>query len=118
MTDGEAGNLELGPELGLAPGRERWSWALYDFANTIFSMNVATYYFNVWLISDLGSSSTKVTIGNTLSSLMGVFSIPLFGAISDATARRVRWVLGSTLLSCLATAAVGVVGPSVVPRHC
>ena len=23
-----------------APGRERWSWALYDFANTIFSMNV------------------------------------------------------------------------------
>ena len=33
-----------------APRRERASWALYDFANTIFSMNVATLYFSVWLI--------------------------------------------------------------------
>src|SRR6478672_5922086 len=29
-----------------APWRERASWALYDFANTIFSMNVATLYFS------------------------------------------------------------------------
>ena len=35
-----------------APLRERASWALYDFANTIFSMNVATLYFAVWLVSD------------------------------------------------------------------
>ena len=28
-----------------APYRERSSWALYDFSNTIFSMNVATMYF-------------------------------------------------------------------------
>src|SRR5881394_2767382 len=68
----------------LAPARERWSWALYYFANTIFSMNVATYYFNVWLIGDLGSSSTKVTLGNTLSSALVAISIPFFGAISDA----------------------------------
>jgi len=41
-----------------APARERWSWALYDFANTIFSMNIATMYFAVWMIEDLGSSNT------------------------------------------------------------
>ena len=29
-----------------APAIERWSWALYDFSNTIFSMNVATLYFS------------------------------------------------------------------------
>lgn len=113
MTDRTTSDLEP----GLAPGRERWSWALYDFANTMFSMNVATYYFNVWLISDLGSSSTRVTIGNTLSSILVVLSIPIFGAISDATARRVKWVVGFTLLSCVATAAIGVVGHAMVPRY-
>ena len=41
-----------------APARERWSWALYDFANTIWSMNVATLYFSVGLISDLGAANT------------------------------------------------------------
>ena len=46
-----------------APARERWSWALYDFANTIFSMNIATLYFAVWLVSDLGvGKNTPVAI--------------------------------------------------------
>jgi UMF1 family MFS transporter len=112
-SPGRATQLAREPEL--APARERWSWALYDFANTIFSMNVATYYFNVWLISDLGSSSTKVTLGNTLSSLLVVLSIPIFSAISDARRRRVPWVIAFTLLSCLATAAIGVIGHTLVP---
>ena len=50
-----------------APVRERASWALYDFANTIFSMNVATLYFSVWLIKDLGASSTLYAVGNGIS---------------------------------------------------
>ncbi len=33
----------------LAPFGERVSWALYDFANTVFSMNIATLYFAAWL---------------------------------------------------------------------
>jgi hypothetical protein len=41
-----------------APLIERMSWALYDFSNTIFSMNVATLYFTVWLVGDLGVSNT------------------------------------------------------------
>ena len=120
MSDGASGGrvdggLARAGEPGLAPARERWSWALYDFANTIFSMNVATYYFNVWLISDLGASSTQVTLGNTLSSLLVVLSIPILGAISDARRRRVPWVIGFTLLSCLATAAIGIIGHEMVP---
>jgi len=35
----------------MAPFRERLSWALYDFANTVFSMNVATLYFAAWLVA-------------------------------------------------------------------
>ena len=66
-----------------APARERWSWALYDFANTIFSMNIATLYFAVWMVSDLGSSNTLYAGANAVASLMVVLSIPVLGAISD-----------------------------------
>ena len=98
-----------------APARERWSWALYDFANTIFSMNVATLYFAVWLVSDLGVRNTAMAVGNGISSLLVAFSIPVFGAISDATRRRKPWVVWFTVLACLATMAIGVIGQTMVP---
>jgi len=95
--------------------RERGSWALYDFANTIFSMNVATLYFSVWLIKDLGASSTLYALGNGISSLLVVLSVPLLGAISDATRRRKPWVVGFTIASCLACAAIGIFGQTTIP---
>ncbi|MEP6989775.1 MAG: MFS transporter [bacterium] len=98
-----------------APWRERASWALYDFANTIFSMNVATLYFSVWLIKDLGASSTMYALGNGLSSMLVVLSVPVFGALSDARRRRKPWVVGFTLISCLACMAIGVLGQTTLP---
>ena len=98
-----------------APLRERLSWAIYDFANTIFSMNVATLYFSVWLISDLGAKNTPYAVGNGIASLLVVFSVPLFGAISDATRRRKPWVVGFTLASVVACALIGVLGQTTLP---
>lgn len=98
-----------------APWVERASWALYDFANTIFSMNVATLYFAVWLIEDLGASNTTYAIGNGVSSLLVVLSVPILGALSDARRRRKPWVVGFTLVSCLACAAIGVLGQRTLP---
>ena len=98
-----------------APIRERFSWALYDFANTIFSMNVATLYFSVWLIKDLGASSTLYALGNGISSFLVVLSVPLLGAISDARRRRKPWVVGFTIASCLACAAIGIFGQTTIP---
>jgi MFS transporter, UMF1 family len=98
-----------------APWRERASWALYDFANTIFSMNVATLYFSVWFINDLGASSTLYAFGNGISSFLVVLSVPLLGAISDAKRRRKPWVVGFTIASCLACAAIGVFGQTTLP---
>lgn len=99
-----------------APARERWSWALYDFANTIFSMNIATLYFAVWLVSDLNvGRNTPVAIGNGISSLLVALSIPVLGAISDATRRRKPWVVWFTIVSCLATVAIAVIGQTMVP---
>lgn len=98
-----------------APWRERGSWALYDFANTIFSMNVATLYFSVWLIADLGASDMTFAIGNGISSLLVVLSVPLLGAISDERRRRKPWVVGLTIASCVACAAIGMAGQLSLP---
>jgi UMF1 family MFS transporter len=98
-----------------AAWRERASWALYDFANTIFSMNVATLYFSVWLISDLGASNTAYAIGNGISSMLVVLSVPVLGALSDARGRRKPWVVGFTLISCIACAAIGILGQHTLP---
>lgn len=99
----------------LAPARERWSWAGYDFANTVFSMNVATLYFAVWLVSDLGAPNTAVAVGNGIASALVMISIPVLGAVSDVTRRRKPWVVGFTIAAVLATIAIGIIGQHVIP---
>jgi len=103
------------PATGRAPVRERASWALYDFANTIFSMNVATLYFSVWLIADLQASNTVYAVGNGISSILVVLSVPVLGAVSDARRRRKPWVVGFTIASCVACAAIGILGQLTLP---
>ena len=98
-----------------APARERWAWALYDFSNTIFSMNIATLFFAVWLVKDIGASNTMAALATSASSLLVVLSIPLFGAISDATQRRKPWVVGFTIISVTMTVVMGIIGQTIVP---
>lgn len=98
-----------------APARERWSWAFYDFANTIFSMNIATLYFAVWIVSDMRASNTTYASAHAIASLLVVLSIPLFGALSDARRRRKWWVVAFTLLACVACASIGIFGQTTVP---
>jgi MFS transporter, UMF1 family len=100
-----------------APAIERWSWALYDFANTIFSMNVATLYFSAWVVVDLGASETAYALASGIASVLVVLSIPVLGAVSDAKRRRKSWVVGFTIASCLATAAIGVFGQTQLPLY-
>src|SRR5436305_7918620 len=99
----------------LAPFKERLSWALYDFANTVFSMNIATLYFAAWLVADLGHSNTLYATVNGIASALVVVSIPVFGAISDATQRRKPWVMWFTIIACVATFLIAVVGQVALP---
>jgi UMF1 family MFS transporter len=98
-----------------APARERWSWALYDFANTIFSMNITTLYFTVWLVSDLRASNTVYALANAFSSALVFLSIPILGAVSDARRRRKWWVVSFTVVACVACALIGVFGQTTLP---
>lgn len=99
----------------LAPFKERLSWALYDFANTVFSMNIATLYFAAWLVADLGHSNTLYALVNGIASALVVVSIPVFGAISDATQKRKPWVVGFTLIACVSTVIMAVLGQTGLP---
>jgi UMF1 family MFS transporter len=88
---------------------------LYDFSNTIFSMNVATLYFAVWLVTDIGASQIQYATANGIASVMVVASIPVLGAISDVRRRRKPWVVGFTILSCVACILMGVFGVTTLP---
>ncbi|MFL5600819.1 MAG: MFS transporter [Gemmatimonadaceae bacterium] len=99
----------------IAPLRERLSWALYDFANTVFSMNIATLYFAAWLVADLGHSNTLYATVNGIASALVVLSIPVFGAISDATQRRKPWVVGFTLIACFSTVVMAALAQFGLP---
>lgn len=98
-----------------APAVERWSWAFYDFSNTIFSMNVATLYFAVWLVSDLGVSNTVDAAASAIASILVVVSIPFLGALSDVRRRRKIWVVAFTVLACIGCALMGVLGQTLLP---
>lgn len=116
VTMTESGVLasgDLNPPL--APLRERLSWALYDFANTVFSMNIATLYFSAWLIADLGRSNTLYALVNGISAGLVVLSIPIFGAISDLTQRRKPWVVTFTIIACASLVVMAVLGQAALP---
>ena len=98
-----------------APARERFSWAMYDFANTIFSMNIGTLFLTAWLVHDMGVSNTRFAMAKSLVSVLVIVSIPIFGAVSDTTRRHKPWVVFFTVASCLATIAIGVVGQLMAP---
>ncbi len=98
-----------------APAAERVSWALYDFANTIFSMNIATLYFPVWIVAERGASATAWSLATSTSAAVVLFAAPYFGARSDVSRRRKPWVVGFTLACVAATALLGPLSGSALP---
>ncbi|HEV8611037.1 MAG TPA: MFS transporter [Thermoanaerobaculia bacterium] len=93
---------------------ERVSWALYDFANTIFSMNIATLYFPVWIVAERGASATMWSLATSASAAVVLFAAPYFGARSDVSRRRKPWVVGLTLACVAATALIAPLSPAPV----
>jgi UMF1 family MFS transporter len=62
------------------------SWALYDFANTIYSMNILSLYFAGWLVVDLGYQDISYSLAFSLSMLASAVLMPALGYLSDRPA--------------------------------
>lgn len=95
------------------------SWALYDFANTIFSSNVNTIFFPLYVSETVGKSeslnqvaSTFISYANALASFFLVLFSPLYGTWIDRTGRRKKWLGIFTVLAVVATLLMGVAGYS------
>ncbi len=91
------------------------SWALYDFANTIFSFAVVSGAIGLWLVSDDRFGERD---GNFILSVAVVVSVglnalvsPILGALSDRGGRRLPFLLGFTALCIVPTAFIGASQP-------
>ena len=64
--------------------RDVLSWGLYDFANTIYSMNILSLYFAGWLIVDLGFEDIHYSLAYSFSMLLAAILMPALGYFSDS----------------------------------
>jgi len=101
------------------PGPSRLSvasWVVYDLANTIFSMNIVSLYFSLWVVNVMGG--TDAHYGNATSISMAVIFVvsPFLGALTDQYPRRMPFLVWSTLICVGLTAFLGREGlmPSLV----
>lgn len=84
-------------------------WIAYDFANTIFSLNVVSRYFGPWIL-DRGASDLLLGVTIAGSGLVVALVSPLLGALSDQLGRRMPFLIAFTLACVAATAGIGLAG--------
>lgn len=90
-----------------------YSWATYDFANTIYSMNIITMYFAQWVIVDNHKEDIWYSVSYALSMLLVALSMPVLGAISDSYGKRKPFLLTLTLGCVAGTLLIGLVSNNV-----
>lgn len=93
-------------------------WALYDFANTIFSYAVVSYAIGLWLVDDarFGEGNGNLAFSLAIAASVGLNAIvsPILGALSDrGGGRRLPFLLFFTLLCIVPTALIGGMPPIV-----
>lgn len=86
-----------------------FSWALYDFANAIFGMNVIALYFVLWVTVEKGAQDIVYGFVLGLSMFVAAISMPILGAISDRKAKRMPYLIFFTLLCIIFLAIAGLV---------
>jgi UMF1 family MFS transporter len=87
------------------------AWALYDFANTIFSYAVVSVAIGLWLTDDsrFGQGPGQLIQGIAIAVSVGLNAIvsPVLGALSDRGGRRLPFLLAFTALCVVPTVLIG-----------
>ncbi len=74
------------------------SWVLYDLANTIFSLNIVSFYFSLWVVNVMGGSDTNYGLTVSVSMVIILLVSPFLGALTDHAPRRIPFLVTSTLV--------------------
>ncbi len=82
------------------------SWQMYDFADTIYSMNVYTFYFGLFLLEIFGRDSADFGWALSIANLVVAVTSPLLGAMSDASQRRLPFLRLFAVLTAVSTALI------------
>ena len=89
---------------------------MYDLANTIFALGVGGLYFAEYL-TDNGAPDIALALTIDAAMIVVIATSPWIGAASDHAARRVRFLIPTTLLAVTATfflASVGLTGSLII----
>jgi UMF1 family MFS transporter len=97
--------------------RRAWAWATYDFANTVFSMNIITMYFAQWVVIDLGFEDISYSVAYAASMAVVGLTMPALGALADARKNRLRCLLIYTAACVAFTVTIGNVAAFVHPAY-
>ncbi len=89
-------------------------WSLYDFANTIYSMNIVTLYLKRYIVEDLSLDDRWFDIPFSISMLFAAILLPALGAISDRTSKKRIFLFLFTLTCCSAVGLIALVPSSMV----
>ncbi len=83
------------------------SWAMYDFANTIYSAIVVTAFFPKFM-ARLAGRDLYTGLAQTTSMVIAGLLVPVAGAVADATGRGKRYLWWLTIACCAATTGIGL----------
>ncbi len=83
------------------------SWVLYDLANVIYSMNISSLYFSLWVVNVMGGLDKDFAWATSISQALIFVAAPFLGALTDQAPRRVPFLAISTLVCVAFTALLG-----------
>lgn len=86
------------------------AWALYDFADTAFSALFITFFFPILIKVHLGGNELQIGLAMGLSVAVAAFLVPLIGAVSDISGKRMPILIGATIVTAITVITVGYVG--------
>lgn len=90
--------------------KEVFYWGMYDLANTAFSALFVTFFFPKYITEFLGGNKLQIGLVFGLSMLLVGLLVPIIGAWSDRTKRRMPFIVVFTIFCCAATLLIPVVG--------
>ena len=79
--------------------KEVIAWSLYDLANTAFTSPFQTIFWPLLVTSFLGGNEFQLGLSVAISLLFVSLLVPIFGAISDSTNRRMPYIIWSSFLA-------------------